>query len=105
MPCLNDTRLFLIKAKAPGSPGISPTWSGGRKNAVGCALGSSRLWFTLGRGIINEVFYPRVDLPQIRDLGFIVADGKSLWAEVKRLDNYTIRQPEPSIPATIVHQQ
>jgi glucoamylase len=42
---------------------------------VGCALGSSRLWFTLGFGIVNEVYYPRVDIPQIRDLGFIIADG------------------------------
>ncbi len=36
---------------------------------VGCSLGSSRLWFTIGGGIINEVYYPRIDLPQIRDLG------------------------------------
>ncbi len=89
---------------APGSPGLAPTWSGGRKNTVGCALGPSRLWFTLGRGIINEVFYPRVDLPQIRDLGFIIADGEGFWIEVKRLDNYTLSQPEPGIPAyTVVH--
>jgi len=40
---------------------------------VGCALGPARLWFTVGFGILNEVYYPRVDIPQIRDLGFIVA--------------------------------
>jgi len=91
--------------QAPGGPGIPPTWSGGRKNAVGCALGPSRLWFTLGRGIINEVYYPRVDLPQIRDLGFIIADGAGFWVEVKRLDDYTINQPEPGIPAyTLLHR-
>ncbi len=90
---------------APGSPGLPPTWSGGRKNTVGCALGPSRLWFTLGRGIINEVFYPRVDLPQIRDLGFIIADGEGFWVEVKRMDNYILSQPEPGIPAyTVVHK-
>jgi glucoamylase len=50
---------------------------------VGCALGISRLWFTLGFGIVNEVYYPRVDIPQIRDLGFIIADGEGFWAEVK----------------------
>ncbi len=90
---------------APGRPGIPPTWSGGRKNAVGCSLGPSRLWFTLGRGIINEVYYPRVDMPQIRDLGFIIADGTSFWVEVKRLDDYTLSQPEPGIPAyTLIHR-
>ncbi len=91
--------------QAPGKPGIPPTWSGGRKNAVGCSLGPSRLWFTLGRGIINEVYFPRIDLPQIRDLGFIIADGKEFWIEVKRLNQYTISQPEPGIPAyTLTHK-
>ena len=58
---------------APGSPGIPPTWTSSAKDMVGCTLGPSRLWFTLGFGIVNEVYYPRVDIPQIRDLGFIVA--------------------------------
>ena len=60
---------------APGAPGLSPTWCSSAKDIVGCSLGSSRLWFTIGGGIVNEVYYPRVDIPQIRDLGFLVADG------------------------------
>src|ERR1700741_4319866 len=68
---------------APGGPGIPPTWTSSAKDMVGCALGISRLWFTLGFGIVNEVYYPRVDIPQIRDLGFIVADGEGFWAEVE----------------------
>jgi glucoamylase len=28
---------------------------------VGCSLGHARLWLTIGGGIINEVYYPRVD--------------------------------------------
>ena len=40
---------------APGAPGIPPTWTSSTKDMVGCALGSSRLWFTLGFGIVNEV--------------------------------------------------
>ena len=39
-------------------------------------------------GIINEVYWPRIDIPQIRDLGFIVADGKGYWEEVKRCGAY-----------------
>ena len=73
---------------APGGPGIPPTWTSSAKDMVGCALGSSRLWFTLGFGIVNEVYYPQADLPQIRDLGFIIADGEGFWAEVKRIANY-----------------
>src|SRR5271169_5491783 len=72
---------------APGHPGIAPTWPSRAKDMVGCSLGPSRVWFTLGFGIVNEVYYPRVDIPQLRDLGFIVADGRGFWVEVKRLEN------------------
>ncbi len=71
---------------APGSPGVSPTWTSSAKDIVGCGIGVSRVWFTIGFGILNEVYFPRVDSPQIRDLGFIVGDGKGFWVEVKRLN-------------------
>ena len=72
---------------------------------VGYALGPSRLWFTLGFGIVNEVYYPRVDIPQIRDLGFIIADGEGFWAEVKRVADYRMRLLAPGVPAVeVVHQ-
>jgi glucoamylase len=90
--------------QAPGSPGIAPTWTSSAKDIVGCALGPSRVWFTLGFGIVNEVYYPRIDIPQIRDLGFIVADGRGFWAEVKRLENYSLRLLAPGTPAVeIIH--
>jgi glucoamylase len=89
---------------APGQPGIAPTWTSSAKDIVGCALGPSRVWFTLGFGIVNEVYYPRIDIPQIRDLGFIVADGRGFWVEVKRLDQYTLRLLAAGTPAVeIVH--
>ncbi len=89
---------------APGAPGISPSWTSSAKDMVGGSLGPSRLWFTLGFGIVNEIYFPRTDLPQIRDLGFIVADGGGFWSEVKRADNYTLRYLAPGVPAVeIVH--
>ncbi len=93
------------RSRAPGAPGIAPTWSGGAKDAVGTAHASSRVWFTIGRGIINEVYWPRVDRPQIRDLGFIVADDAGFWSEVKRDARQRIRQERPGVPAiTMVHE-
>ena len=90
---------------AIGEPGIAPTWTSSAKDLVGCALGPGRLWFTSGYGILNEVYYPRADIPQIRDLGFIVADGRGFWVEVKRLNSYRTRQPQAGVPALeIVHQ-
>jgi glucoamylase len=87
---------------APGPPGISPTWTSSAKDIVGCGLGPARLWFTLGFGIVNEVYYPRVDIPQIRDLGFIVAGPDGFWSEVKRNENYTVRLLAPGVPAVEV---
>ncbi|MGH7728749.1 MAG: glycoside hydrolase family 15 protein [Vulcanimicrobiaceae bacterium] len=88
----------------PGGPGIAPTWTSSAKDTVGTSLRSGRVWFTLGFGILNEVYYPHVDVPQIRDLGFIVADDAGFWVEVKRLARYTVESPEAGIPAyTIEH--
>ena len=89
---------------APGQPGIPPTWASSDKDLVGTALGSARLWYTLGHGIVNEVYYPRIDIPQIRDLGFIVADDAGFWVEVKRLHDYELTTPAPGVPLpTVVH--
>ncbi len=94
-----------ILADAPGQPGVAPTWTSSAKDVVGGSLGPARLWFTLGFGIVTEIYYPRVDLPQIRDLGFIVADGKDFWVEVKRLGTYEVRLLAPGVPAVeILHR-
>jgi glucoamylase len=89
----------IVLDEAPGAPGLSPTWCRSSKELVGCALGPSRVWFTIGAGIVNEVYYPRCDIPQIRDLGFIVGDGKGFWVEVKRLGNHELRAAAPGVPA------
>ena len=90
---------------APGAPGAHSNWCGGAKQAVGTSLGHSRVWFTVGQGIVNEVYYPRVDLPQVRDLGFIVADGAGFWQELKRVADCRVEFAEPGVPAvTVVHR-
>src|ERR1700732_4277100 len=84
---------------APGGPGIVPTWTSSAKDMVGCSIGMSRLWFTLGFGIVNEVYYPRVDIPQIRDLGVIVADDNGCLGEVTGVADYSLRLLAPGVPA------
>src|SRR5215831_13676821 len=53
-------------AIAPGGPGSRPTWTSSAKDMVTTALGTSRVWVTLGYGILNEVYWPATGLPQIR---------------------------------------
>ena len=85
--------------QAPGHPGIAPRWTSSAKSGVGTAMrASSRVWFTLSHGIVNEVYYPHPDLPCTRDLGLIVtADG--FFSEEKRDAASVQEYLEDGIPA------
>jgi glucoamylase len=77
-------RLFNEKP-AFGAPGLKARWTAARKDAVGTAYSTaSRVWFTLWRGILTEIYYPTVDQPQIRDLQFLITDGETFFHEEKR---------------------
>jgi glucoamylase len=84
---------------APGWPGIPPRWTSSAKSAVATALNRhSKVWCTLSHGILNEVYFPRVDQACTRDMGFIVTNGLDFFSEEKRhctFENYPI---EPGIP-------
>ncbi len=70
---------------APGWPGIPPRWTSSAKSGVGTSLNpASHVWFTLSHGILNEVYYPRVDQACVRDMGLIVTDGQNFFSEEKR---------------------
>ena len=80
-----EDRKSKIASAAFGWPGIEPKWTHGGKDGVGTAYAaSSRIWFTLWNGIITEVYYPTVDHPQIRDLQYLITDGKTFFHEEKR---------------------
>jgi len=85
---------------APGWPGIAPRWTSSAKTGAGTALNRhSMVWFTLSHGILNEVYYPRVDQACTRDLGFIVTDGRSFFSEEKRNCTFENKPFEPGVPA------
>ncbi len=68
------------------------------------ALGPSRIWATVGYGIINEVYWPSAGQPQVRDLGFIVA-SPSGWHEIKRVAQYRLSLLKPYVPLPkIIHE-
>jgi glucoamylase len=70
---------------APGWPGSEPRWTSSAKSGIGTTLNrESRIWFSLSHGILNEIYYPRVDQACIRDCGLIVTDGKDFFSEEKR---------------------
>jgi glucoamylase len=80
-----------LKQIAPGGPGLPPRWSRGAKQAVGTAYSSgSRVWYTVAAGILTEVYYPTVDTPQIRDLQFLITDGKTFFHDERRDTRSTV---------------
>ena len=73
---------------ASGGPGIAPRWTRSDKDGVGTAYSAlSRVWFTVSKGILNEVYYPTIDRPQIRDLQYLVSDGETSVRTERQLDN------------------
>ncbi len=88
---------------APGWPGIAPRWTSSAKVGVGSALDlASRVWFTLSHGILNEVYYSRVDQACIRDLGLVVTDGRDYFSEEKRHDHHQVSVECEGCPAYLL---
>ena len=68
-----------------GWPGVEPRWTSAKKDAVGMAYSaSSRIWYTISHGILNEIYYPTIDRPQTRDMEFLLTDGQTFVHEEKR---------------------
>jgi glucoamylase len=85
---------------APGWPGIPARWTSSAKSGVGTALGeASRVWFTIGFGILDEIYYPRIDQACTRDLELIVTDGRDFFSEEKRDTRHETGCIEGEIPA------
>ena len=85
---------------APGWPGIEPRWTSSAKTGIGTALNlHSRVWFTLSHGILNEIYFPRVDQACTRDFGLIVTNGLNFFSEEKRHCTFENLAIEPGVPA------
>src|SRR5690242_4318213 len=85
---------------APGWPGVDARWTSSAKSGIGSALNAnSRVWFTLSHGILNEVYYPRVDQACTRDLCLIVTDGKDFFSDEKRDTTHEVEYEAPGVPA------
>ncbi len=86
--------------RAPGHPGIPPRWTSSAKSGVGTAVDAhSRVWFTLSHGIVNEVYFPRLDQANTRDLGLIVTDRKTFFSEEKRSASSRVAPLAYGVPA------
>jgi glucoamylase len=76
----SDTR-GVAASDGPGGPA---SWTTGNKFAVGAsARTNSKVWFTVSKGITTEVFYPRLDIPNMQDMQYVITDG-STFVDLER---------------------
>jgi len=68
-----------LAATANGGPGTPSTWNAtGGIQGVATSLGqNSKVWYTLGNGALENVFYPQTDNPDTYGLQYYVTDGSS----------------------------
>lgn len=82
--------------EAFGRPGIPPKWTSSSKEGVGTAYStSSCVWFTVSHGMLNEIYFPTIDRPQVRDLQFLITDGETFFHEEKRKLRSEVEHIEP----------
>ena len=86
----------------PGSPGAAATWTKGDKEGVGTSLNpASKVWYTLTEGTMSEVYYPRADTPNTRELQFAVSDGTTAQRESEQ----STRTVELADPKALSYRQ
>jgi glucoamylase len=94
---------------APGGPGLEPRWTSSRKDAVATAYSaSSRVWFTVSHGTLNEIYFPTIDRPQTRDMELLFTDGETFLHEEKRdleYDFHYIHKDAPALQLTAYEPQ
>jgi glucoamylase len=71
--------LFVIVIAAHSGMGQDAHWPTAAKNGFGTStMLASKVWFTLADGVMTEVFYPTLDVPNVQTLQFQVStDGRT----------------------------
>src|SRR5688572_18055094 len=90
---LSCTALFgqTTNQLAPGAPGLDAHWPSASKNGFGTANTlASKVWFTLNNGVMTEVYYPRLDVPNTQSLQLIVCTTMNCETEADDM-NHEIR--------------
>ena len=95
----HDTTRPKKVRKAHGRPGDQPTWSSGAKTLVGTAASArSRIWFTVGNGTLNEIYFPDVDQANTRSVRFLVSDSESFFSDEQWDAEHTVEWLAGGVP-------
>src|SRR5215203_3705342 len=74
---LVSTSLAEAASSSSDAPGDKAVWTPADKDGFGTSTTTaSKVWYTLNKGELTEVYYPNLGTPSVRDLQFIVSDGE-----------------------------
>jgi len=92
-------------AAATDGPGGAASWTTGNKLAVGTSAGvDSKVWFTVAKGITSEVFYPRLDIPNMEDMQYVITDGSTFLDLERDATSHAISMPtEKALEYTVTN--
>jgi glucoamylase len=92
---LQPHEAILAAGTASDGPGGAAAWTTGNKLAVGTSADTdSRVWLTVAQGITSEVFYPRLDVPNMQDMQYIVTDGSTFVDLERDATTHEISMPD-----------
>ena len=84
---------------APRGPGSKPRWTSSAKTGVGTAITvASRIWYTIGQGVLNEIYFPDVDKANTRTIRFLVTDGEDFFSDEEHDCDHTTAAFEAGAP-------
>src|SRR5215203_4010978 len=86
--------IITLASHAVMAQGADAHWPTAAKNGFGTSTTlTSKVWFTLANGVMTEVFYPTLDVPNVQVLQFQVAVGRKVETEI---DDTTHRLEQPN---------
>jgi glucoamylase len=94
--------LVVVASYVVRAQGADAHWPTAAKNGFGTSNTlASKVWFTLADGVMTEVFYPTLDVPNVETLQFQVATGTKIENEI----NDTVHRLELPNPSSLTFRQ
>ncbi len=86
------------RAAAPGAPGATARWTSAAKQGIGTSVTlESKVWFSLGEGVLTELYYPALDQADVRLLELVVVDPQGA-VEMERDAAHALASADPRAP-------
>ncbi|QMU78639.1 hypothetical protein GXW83_25970 [Streptacidiphilus sp. PB12-B1b] len=87
-----------LAATATGGPGSTPYWNedGGVQGFATALSASSKVWYTLADGALQNAYYPQTDQPDTYGLQYLVTDGSGFTDSETSATTHAVALADPT---------